>query len=375
MNDQTYSDRKIRIGVVGLGKMGLSHFSIVNAHPLADTVICDTTKYLTDTLGRYVANPIYNDVDRMLDEEDLSAVVVATPSKFHADIVHKAINRKIAVFCEKPLCLTAEDSVDLTDGAEAAGIINQVGYHYRYVGAFQEMQMVLASGVLGQITHVKAEAFGPVVLTPKRATWRTSKSEGGGCLYDYAAHPINLLNWYFGRPVQISGVALNSIYSVDAEDEVYATLLFENSLTAQLSVNWSDDSYRKMSTSISAFGTGGRIFADRQECRVYLREAHPALPGYQAGWNIRYTTDLTRQSWFYLRGEEYSNQMDDFVTAVATGAPQEIVNDFRSATMTDDTISRIFAGGDVSAPQLGAPKQIKHRSWLSRALQRGRSHG
>lgn len=371
MSDHTKPDLKLRIGVIGLGKMGLSHFSIVNAHPLSDTVICDTTKYLTDTLGRYVSNPIYNDVERMFGEEDLSAVVVATPSKFHADIVRKAINRKIAVFCEKPLCLTTEDAAGLTEDSEAAGIINQVGYHYRYVGAFQEMQRVIASGALQKITYSKAEAYGPVVLKPKRTTWRTSKSEGGGCLYDYAAHPINLLNWYFGRPVQISGAIVNSIFSADTDDEVYATFQFENGPTAQLSVNWSDGSYRKMSTSVSAIGTGGRVFADRQECRVYLRDEHPDLPGYKAGWNVRYTTDLTRQSWFYLRGEEYSNQMDDFITAAATGAPQEVVNDFRSAAMTDDTIARIFAGGDAPVPHLAATAQPEQRSWLSRALQRG----
>jgi predicted dehydrogenase len=371
MSDQTDSGRKLRIGVVGLGKMGLSHFSIVNAHPLADTVICDTTKYLTDTLGRYISNPIYNDVDRMFGDEDLGAVVVATPSKYHADIVRKAIDRKIAVFCEKPLCLTADDSLGLAEEADAAGIVNQVGYHYRYVGAFQEMQRVLASGALGQVTHAKAEAYGPVVLKPKRTTWRTSKAEGGGCLYDYAAHPINLLNWYFGRPAHISGTVLNSIFSADTDDEVYATFQFEKGPTAQLSVNWSDESHRKMSTSITAIGTGGRIFADRQECRVYLREEHPSLPGYKVGWNVRYTTDLTRQSWFYLRGEEYSNQMDDFITAAATGAAQEVVNDFSSAAMTDETISRIFAGGDAPAPQIAASTAQEPRSWLSRALQRG----
>lgn len=371
MSDQTQFSQKIRIGVIGLGKMGLSHFSLVNAHPLTDAVICDTTKYLTDTLGRYVSNPIYNDVDRMLGEETLDAVVVATPSKFHADIVRKAIDRKIAVFCEKPLCLTAEDAANLTEEAEAAGIINQVGYHYRYVGAFQEMERIFASGALGQVTYAKAEAYGPVVLKPKRTTWRTSKSEGGGCLYDYAAHPINLLNWYFGRPAHIGGVVVNSIFSAETDDEVYATFRFENGPTAQLSVNWSDESCRKMSTTVSAFGTGGRIFADRQECRVFLREEHPELPGYKTGWNVRYTTDLTRQSWFYLRGEEYSNQMEDFITAAATGATQDVTNDFRSAAMTDDTIARIFLGGDTPAPQLAVSKQPEQRNWLSRALQRG----
>ena len=54
------------------------------------------------------------------------------------------------------------------------------------------MKRILDSGALGRVTHVLAEAYGPVVLRAKRQSWRTQKEEGGGCLYDYAAHPLNL---------------------------------------------------------------------------------------------------------------------------------------------------------------------------------------
>ena len=53
-----------------------------------------------------------------------------------------------------------------------------------------------------------AEAYGPVVLKPKGSTWRTQSTQGGGCLYDYAAHPLNLLNWYFGAPETVAGSVL-----------------------------------------------------------------------------------------------------------------------------------------------------------------------
>ena len=364
----TGSEKRLKIGVVGLGKMGLSHFSIVNAHPLTDTVVCDATKYMVDTLARYIPNKIHTDFHRMLDaEKDLGAVVIATPSKSHAPLAEAALDRGLAVFCEKPLCLDPAQSTVLADKAEAAGLVNQVGYHYRYVGAFQEAGRILASGALGRTTFAHAQAYGPVVLKPKRTTWRTSKAEGGGCLYDYAAHPINLLNWYFGRPATVTGTVLNSIFSTDTDDEVYATFGFDGGMTAQLSVNWSDESHRKMSTSIDVIGTNGRLYADRQECRLYLRAASDALPDYAEGWNTRYTTDLTRQSWFYLRGEEYSNQMDDFIRAAATGAEREVVNDFRSGAVTDETIARILAGGDLGdGVQRAAPPPPASKGWRAR---------
>ena len=75
-----------------------------------------------------------------------------------------------------------------------------------------------------------------------------------------------------------------------------------------------------MSTKISVWGTNGRVTADRQECQLYLREPHDALPGVGSGWTVRYTTDLSDEVWFYLRGEEYSAQIDYFAESVESSA-------------------------------------------------------
>ena len=358
---------KLRLGVVGLGKMGLSHFSIANGHPDTDVTICDSSGYMLDAIAKYSGQPAFRDYDKMLAEAGLDAVIIATPSRAHEPMVRKALEAGLHVFCEKPFCLDYRDAEALTALAEDKGLITQVGYHYRYVGAFQEMKRIVDSGALGEITHVLAEAYGPVVLRPKGTTWRTDRAEGGGCLYDYAAHPINLLNWYFGEPSGASGTVISSIFSADTDDEVYSTLTWDNGLSAHLSVNWSDESYRKMSTKVTMTGTKGRLYADRQECQLYLRETSPALPGYDAGWNVRYTTDLTQEVGFYLRGEEYSAQVDDFVTA-ARAAKGALVNDFASATATDRTIAMLLADRDAAPTRSRAEPMVakKKRSWLRR---------
>lgn len=361
----------IRIAVVGLGKMGLSHFSLVHAHPDTDTIACDASGFMVDVLAKNTPATFHKDYDQMLASEALDAVVIATPSRAHAPMVRAALEKGLHVFCEKPFCLEWQDAVALADLAEEKGLINQVGYHYRHVGAFQEMKRILDTGALGRITHVMAEAYGPVVLRPKKQSWRTTKAEGGGCLYDYAAHPLNLLNWFFGVPAQVTGSVLTSIFSEGTDDEVMSTLRFDNGPTAQLSVNWSDESHRKMSTKVTMIGTRGRIYADRQECQLYLREASDALPGYTAGWNVKYTTELTQESWFYLRGEEYSNQIDDFICAVRDGKTAATENDFRSAAATDQSIAMILENADTGlsvgeAPAVRPVEAPKKRSWFGR---------
>ena len=339
----------LRGAVVGLGKMGLSHHSILNAHPDVDVVaICDSSGYLLSVLGKYTGVATYSNYEKMLDDVRPDFVLVATPSSLHAAMVRAAIARGIHVFCEKPFCLSEQESVELALAAREAGVVSQVGYHNRFVGAFREVKRLLDAKAIGEVTHVLAEAYGPVVLRPQGSTWRSKNSEGGGCLYDYAAHPINLVNWYLGAPIGVGGTVLNRIFSREIDDEVTSTLYYPGGRTAQLSVNWSDESVRKMTTRITLWGTGGRIFADRQEVQVYLRD-EAQVPGYRQGWNVKYTTELTEQVDFYLRGEEYSAQLDHFVACVAAGK-LDSENDFGRAAVTDQVIEMMIVDAAKGAP-------------------------
>ena len=359
---------KLNVAVAGMGKMGLSHFAIVNAHPEVTAIACETSAFLADGLDKYVSNKVCRSYADLLALDDLDAVVIATPSRSHTAMVRQALDRRLHVFCEKPFCLDWRDSAALSAQATEHGLVGQVGYHYRFVASFREMKRILDSGALGPVTQVLAEAYGPVVLARKRGTWRTDKAEGGGSLFDYAAHPVNLLNWFFGVPDAVSGSVLTPIFSDATDDQVCSTLQWHGGPVAQLAVNWSDESFRKMSTKISIIGTNGRIVADRQECQLYLRQASPALPDYEKGWTVRYTTDLTRDQWFYLRGEEYSAQIDRFVAAIRSSSQGPVENDFSSAAQTDRTLAMIIdnASSGAVVRDAAAPPVRPPVNWLKR---------
>jgi scyllo-inositol 2-dehydrogenase (NADP+) len=345
----------VRVALIGLGKMGLSHHAIVHAHPDVECVgVCDSTAYMLDILNKYTGVKTYSDYIKLLDEQKPEAVVIATPSKVHGQMVKAALDRNIHVFCEKPFCLDWEEGQKLAELAERKGLVNQVGYHYRFVAAFEEMKRLVNLDAIGQIHHIRAEAYGPVVLRPKGSTWRTAKSEGGGCLYDYACHGIDLVNYILGRPDAVAGTVLNSIFSRDVEDEVYATFYYNDGKTGQISANWSDESYRKMSTKISIWGTKGKMVADRQEVQIYLREASDAALGLTQGWNTRYTTDLTKETWYYLRGEEYSEQIDHFIQSIKTRS-LNTRSTFRSATDTDFVVNLMLKDANSARVNIPSP--------------------
>ncbi len=185
----------VKVALIGAGKMGISHLAILGAHKDVNVVgVCDTSMIVTGALKKYTKFPCYKKLSKMLDKEKPDAVFVAVPTKFHYEMIKELLNRKIHVFAEKPFCLTPAQGEELVNLAQQNNLINQVGYHNKFIGTFQEVKRILDAGVLGDVYHFTGEAYGPVVTKKKDSTWRSNPEEGGGCLMDYAAHVIDLIN-------------------------------------------------------------------------------------------------------------------------------------------------------------------------------------
>lgn len=331
----------IKAGIIGLGKMGISHCAIVNAHPEVDLVgVCDTSTYVLEAFKKYSKIKGFTSYKEMVEKEKPDCLFVATPTKFHYEIVKYALEKGIHVFCEKPFCLSIREGNELVALASQNKLINQVGYHNHFIGTFIELKRLLNKGIIGDIVHFLGEAYGPVVTREKSGSWRSNREEGGGCLYDYASHVLNLIQEIIGKPVKASGTILKSIYSQGVEDTVYSSLTLENGITGQLSVNWSDETYRKMSTSLTVLGKKGKIICDATEIKIYLKQEDQSEK-LSKGWTIKYITELTLPVNFYLRGEEYSGQIDYFIRSVQ-GKQTPAINTFQSGHQTDQSIHLIF---------------------------------
>ncbi len=327
--------------IIGLGKMGISHASIVNAHPDVEMVaVCDTSTIVLDAFKKYTPVKTYTDYNKMLNEETLDFVIVALPTRFHYPVAKAAMEKNIHVFCEKPFILHTEEGEELVRIANERNLVNQVGYHNHFIGTFRELKRILKLNILGKLFHFSGEAYGPVVVKTKGSTWRSKPEEGGGCLYDYASHVLNLIQEIIGRPTTVKGTLLKKFYSSDVEDAVYSLLVLDNDLTGTLLVNWSDETYRKMSTSLTIQGEKGKIICDATELKIYLKEANSQL-GYEKGWTIQYITDLAIPVQYYLRGEEYSAQIDYFVKCIQEKSGTEI-NAFEQGLYTDKVVKMII---------------------------------
>ena len=331
----------IRAAIIGLGKMGMSHAAILGGLPNVELVAaCDMDSLLQSAFKKLTKIQMYTDYKKMIEEVKPDCVYVVTPTKLHYDMVMFALEHGCHVFCEKPFALTVEQGEKMVAMAKAKGLVNQVGYHNRYIGTFNEMKRLLAEGVIGKPFHFMGEAYGPVVLKSKGGTWRSDKKNGGGCIEDYAAHVLNLINYVTGSNlVDCKGTQMPSIFSNEVDDAVYGSLYLANGLKGQISVNWSDDTVRKMTTSIKIGGDGGKLEADATTLKIYVKENKPKY-GLEKGWNFKYITDVTPLVDFNLRGEEYTAETQAFINSIVTGKVDER-NSFETALQTDYIIKKM----------------------------------
>ena len=158
----------IRTGIIGLGKMGISHAAILGAHPDIDLVaVCDSSSLVIDVFKKYSRFATFSDYKEMIDTMNLRALLIASPTRFHSEMVTYALKNNIHIFCEKPLSLNFTEGKNLSALAIQLNLVNQVGYHNRFISTFNEVKKFLSSNLIGEVYHFIGESYGPVVLKEK----------------------------------------------------------------------------------------------------------------------------------------------------------------------------------------------------------------
>ena len=330
----------LRGGFIGFGRMGITHFSILNSHDSVEIVaICDSSKTLLNILGKYKKLNTYVDYHDMFEKEELDFVIVSTPSSSHAEVIKKAIDIKKHTFTEKPFTLTPEEGKDILEHLKGKDIVNQVGYVNRFNEVFMEVKMLIGAGLIGEVKNFSSEMYGPTVLKDTKENWRGKRKMGGGCMYEFASHCIDLAVYLIGPPEKVAGSIMQSIYSSGVDDLVISNFVYDSGCSGSIVVNWSDETYRKPTNIVKIFGTKGKIIADKHMYKVYLKEPN-SDNGLNDGWNTRYITDFAKSVRFYVRGNEFTRQLDYFIDCI-TERRFENISSFEEAHKTDVIMERI----------------------------------
>jgi predicted dehydrogenase len=341
--------KKVRLGVIGAGRMGITHLSLLNSDARVEiSSIADTSGLVLDLLGRYLKCGTFKDYADLLRDDRPDALVICTPPGLHYPVAKAAGSKRMHVFAEKPFTTSPAKAFELADDFERANLVNQVGYVNRFNDVFVRVREMLTGGLVGRLVRYRSEMFSRTVIRPSEGGegWRNSHESGGGATYEMAAHAIDLVNFLVGKPDQVVGATMNQVYSRSVEDVVSATFVHRAGCTGTLLVNWSDDSVRKPTNKIELFGDKGKILADQHSVRVYLRDANPEWK-MRDGWNTLYITDVFRPVPFYVRGNEFTRQLYHFVDNIADGRRPGHCT-FRQAGEALSVIADIFAGAKAN---------------------------
>ena len=331
-----------KISIIGAGRMGITHYSIINSHPnVTVSSIADPSGLMLSMMKKYLHITTYKDYNDLFMNERADAVLVCTPPNLHYDILKKAAEKKIHVFVEKPYTTDLRQSQELARLFEERGLVNQVGYVNRFNDVFSNVKALLDDDVIGPLVRFKSEMFSSTVLKPDDGEgWRGSRESGGGAVYEMASHAIDLMNYFIGKPDKVIGSSLNFIYSKKVEDAVSSTFLYKNGCSGTIYINWSDESYRKPTNKIELFGSKGKILADQHSYKIFLNKENSKY-GFRQGWNTRFITDLFQNVPFYVRGNEFTRQLYHFVECIQNPGTKNVCS-FRDGADAQEVIHKIF---------------------------------
>lgn len=254
-----------RLAFVGLGWIGAMRLDAVARSGRAEIrAICDADPArLAAVRAAHPAAEVFVDQDALLEHgaaDGLDGIVVATPNALHAAQVLQALERGIAVFCQKPLALDAAEARMLTDAAQRADRLLGVDYSYRHTDGARALKAMLEGGELGRVFAIETafhNAYGP----DKAWCWDVALA-GGGALMDLGVHQIDMVLWLLDRPVKAvhgcvfrEGEPLATAPGID--DFATARLELEGGAAAHMAVSWHAHVGRDCVIRTTAFGTAG----------------------------------------------------------------------------------------------------------------------
>ena len=309
---------KIKIAIIGMGRMGITHYSIINSHPdVSITSIADPSSLVGSMFGKYIeSTKVYKSYETLLGKEKIDGALVCTPPNYHYPILKQLAENNIHVFCEKPFTTSKTEAEELVTLFKEKKLVNQVGYVNRFNDVFSSLKEMLTNGLIGDIIRFKSEMFSNTISKPDKGKgWRGTHETGGGAVFEMASHAIDLVNFLVGKPDKVTGSSLNHIYSKNVEDAVSAAFLYESGASGTIYINWSDPSYRKPTNKIEIFGSKGKVLADQHSLKIFLKEPNNQYH-LREGWNTLYITDLFKPVPFYVRGNEFTRQLYHFVDSI-----------------------------------------------------------
>lgn len=315
-------DRAVRAGLVGLGRFGKLHASVLANMPGVQlAALCDPVVEELERVGnQYGVDARFTDYDEFLNRADVDCVFLVTPEPLHAEQALKAIERKLPVFLEKPLATTAADGQRVAEAAKAAGVYLQVGFVLRFESRHAILKQELASGRFGQIITAR-------VKRNCSKAWFDAYGDRAHAVHETVIHDIDLLLWLLGDRCTRVYAAQRHVTGHRFPDATMALLQFAGGAIAVVETSWlvpdrgpanvvTDDWFGTIDAEMEIIGT----------------ERTARLRGLESGLEI-WTAEVTQHPdpglWPEIHGQVAGALREEdahFINCVRTGTPSTVAS-------------------------------------------------
>jgi len=267
------AEQDLRVAVIGFGKMGILHSSILNLlQPNCVRCVVDNSRLVAFAGSMlFKAVGFHRKIGEMLKKQNPDAVYVTTSARSHYSIMSSLLEAHVGnIFVEKPPTTNSAQLASLINKASSGETI-MVGLQKRFALPFRHARMLIRSGVIGDVEEVSAyERSGDIAIPTRRFS-----SLARGVLLDLGIHLVDLLTWIFGadKVEDCKGVKIHT----DVDDYFEARLRTRDNVKICMDVTWSDPQYRFPETCIEVHGSKGQLTVTEDYLKAKSIDPHEML--------------------------------------------------------------------------------------------------
>lgn len=299
---------KIKVGIIGIGFMGSTHFRIYNNHPLAEIkAIADVDEAkLKGDWSKIVGNigdadnniPIdltglnaYSNAYELINDPDIDLVDICVPTYLHAEYTIAALRAGRHVLCEKPIARNVKQARDIRSAYNESNKYLMIGMCIRFWPEYQHAYQLVKSGKLGKIKTATFKRVSPSLAGNSWEDWFMNNELSGSALTDLHLHDTDAIHYFFGKPKKVRSFGLKGFRSDSGIDHVFTNYQFENDMLVFGEGGWAAAGATPFEMSFMVVGEKGTIRLSESGYQIIYEDGtmespSPAEPGLPTGWHV-----------------------------------------------------------------------------------------
>ena len=333
---------KVRIGVIGLGIMGELYVKIYAAHPLAQmTAVCSRRQTRVDEIQKlYGVEAGYTDHRKMLERQDLDAVVIATPDSHHFVPARDVLESGKHAFVEKPFTTSVEEADRLISIAKQTNLKIQVAFNHRWLSPYQQARTAIAKGEIGEPLAGYARKNDTIYVPTDYINWAGQTTPA----WFLSSHDIDLMRWFFdSEPVEARAWGRKSVLAargIPTYDIIQSQVKFASGAFATFESAWVyPNTFPSIVDSfVEVIGGAGHVHMDRKYESIEMSTRK----------NFSYPKGFLNLEIFGRMRGAFPSCLEDFLYAILNDTTPHVTGmDGRQVTATLEAIHKSLESGNA----------------------------